>query len=61
MKKTISFPNSRPSRINREFFVGVYTKDDYKYFSDDSGSFWKVYLTAENGDRVDPVSISKVK
>ncbi len=43
-----------------EFFVGVYTKDDYKYFSDDSGSFWKVYLTAENGDRVDPVSISKV-
>ena len=43
-----------------EFFVGLYTKEDYKYFSDGSGSFWKVYITTQNGERVEPISISQV-
>jgi len=43
-----------------EFFISLYTKKDYKKFSMDPDSFWKIYLTTENGEVVRPISIEQV-
>lgn len=40
-----------------DFFIGFYTKKDYKKFSMDSDSFWEIYLTTASGEKVRPVSI----
>lgn len=46
-----------------DFIVSFYTKKDYKKFSTDHDSFWKIYLTTESGevikpDVIDPIPIT---
>lgn len=43
-----------------EFFISFYTKMDYKNFSLDSGSFWKIFLKTEEGEEIQPTSIELV-
>lgn len=43
-----------------DFFITMYTKKDYKKFSIDEDSFWKIHLTTESGQRVNPIEIEAV-
>lgn len=40
-----------------EFFVGFYTQSDFKKFSNEYDSFWKMYLSTESGEKVKPLSV----
>lgn len=43
-----------------DFFIGTYTKKDYKKFSSDTDTFWKIRLTTESGEEVEPESIESI-
>ncbi len=43
-----------------EFFISIYTKKNYRDFSIDPESFWKVYLTTASGREVRPIEIEKI-
>ncbi len=43
-----------------DFFIGFYTKQEYKQFSSDSDSFWKLHLTTGNGAVIEPISIEMI-
>lgn len=43
-----------------EFFLTFYTKKEYKKFSTDYDSFWKVFLTTASGEIVKPESIDPI-
>lgn len=42
------------------FFVGLYTRKEYKEFSMGAESFWQAVLVAENGQEAVPISIEMV-
>ena len=42
------------------FFIGMYTKREYKQFTNYDDSFWKIELITENGDVVKAESIENV-
>jgi hypothetical protein len=50
--------NEQQEKIS--FFVGFYTKKDYKEFTSDDDSFWHVKLVAENGEIIEPISVAQV-
>jgi len=43
-----------------EFFIGVYSRSDYKQFSSEKDSFWKLYLTTESGEKIKPISVEMI-
>jgi len=43
-----------------EFYIGMYAKKDYKEFSMDSDSFWKIGLATESGGELKPISIEPI-
>lgn len=45
---------------NHEFFVGLFTQNEFREFSTDRNSFWQVVLTAENGMEMAPDSVAMV-
>ena len=45
---------------NWDFFLVFYTKKDYKKFTNDPDSFWKIHLTTASGEEVKPDSIESI-
>lgn len=43
-----------------EFVIGMYTKRDYRDFSMDADSFWKLYLKTESGEEIKPIEIEQL-
>ena len=43
-----------------DFFIGFYTKDDYKKFSNEPDTFWTIQLTTASGEVVRPTSIEMI-
>lgn len=43
-----------------EFHVGMYTKDAYKNFTAYQDSFWKVLMTTESGEVVEPLEVESL-
>jgi len=43
-----------------EFFVSFYTKKDYKKFSLDPDSFWKIFMTTGQGEVVHPIAVEQI-
>lgn len=43
-----------------DFFIGFYTKKDYKKFSSEPDSFWKIQLTTGLGETVHPDAIEMI-
>jgi hypothetical protein len=43
-----------------EFFVGMYTKDQYKEFNNYEDSFWKALLITGDGEVVKPISVDRI-
>jgi hypothetical protein len=43
-----------------DFFIGFYTKDDYKKFSNEPDTFWRIQLKTANGEVVAPTSIEMI-
>lgn len=43
-----------------DFFVGFYTKSEYKKFSSEPDSFWKIFITTETGEAVHPRAIEMI-
>jgi hypothetical protein len=47
-------------RASWEVFVAMYTRKDYKEYSLGPNTFWKSYITTEDGEKIYPVKIEKV-
>ncbi len=43
-----------------EFFISFYTKKDYKKFTNDPDSFWKIRLVTDSGEEVAPTAIEMI-
>lgn len=43
-----------------DFFIGFYTKGEFKHFTIEPDSFWKIVLTTESGEQVKPASIELI-
>lgn len=50
----------REQTIGWEFFITFYTKKEYKKFTMDYDSFWKIHLTTTSGDIVEPEAIDSI-
>ncbi|MBT3181419.1 MAG: hypothetical protein HN337_02805 [Deltaproteobacteria bacterium] len=47
-------------RAGWDFFVGFYTKQEYKQFSSESDSFWKIHLTTGSGEVIKPIAMEMI-
>lgn len=43
-----------------EFFISFYTKKDYKKFTMEADSFWKIHLTTASGEMVGPEEVEAI-
>lgn len=43
-----------------DFFIGFYTKGEFKHFTNEPDSFWKIVLTTESGEQVKPASVEMI-
>lgn len=53
--------NMRRQANGWEVYLSMYAPKDYRKLALGEDTFWKVYLTDENGEAVSPVSIEKLK
>ena len=44
-----------------DFFVSMYTKDEYKEFSNYEDSFWHIELKTGSGEVVEPILVEEIK
>lgn len=54
------FEQGRRQAAGWDFFITMFTKKDYKKFTMDSDTFWKIHLTTETGEVLRPVEIEQV-
>ncbi|MBU4483890.1 hypothetical protein KKA47_00540 [bacterium] len=50
----------REQAKTHEFFIGFYTRQEYKNFTDDRDSFWHIRIITEQGEEILPSSVGLV-